>query len=332
MLATPRRLVELYVGDWPRRAGATLNRDDSLRLELDAPRHDRQQVALTGDRLVRTYRQSWSRLPRRALRYAPAPGEHPWDPDAGKIDAAGLEGLDAVVHLAGESIAKGRWTAAKKARIVNSRVRGTKLLAETLAQLKQPPKTLISASAIGYYGDRGDTILREDSAPGSGFLAETSVAWERAAEPAAQAGIRVAHPRTGVVLSTEGGALKEILLPFRLGVGGVMGSGKQYWSWIAFDDLIGALQHALKNESLQGPFNVVAPQPVTNREFVKTLGRVLSRPTIFPAPEFALRLLLGEMAEGLLFASARIEPAKLTATGYTFRYPDLEGALRALLK
>lgn len=290
-------------------------------------------TGLIGTALIQALRAEGHHLVR--LIRTPISSQEPtvtWDPEAGKIDAAGLEGLDAVVHLAGESIAKGRWTAAKKARIVNSRVRGTKLLAETLAQLKQPPKTLISASAIGYYGDRGDTILREDSAPGSGFLAETSVAWERAAEPAAWAGIRVVHPRTGVVLSTDGGALKEILLPFRLGVGGVMGSGKQYWSWIAFDDLIGALQHALKNEALQGPFNVVAPQPVTNREFVKTLGRVLSRPTIFPAPEFALRLLLGEMAEGLLFASARIEPAKLTATGYTFRYPDLEGALRALLK
>ncbi len=254
-----------------------------------------------------------------------------WNPDTGTIDAAGLQGLDAVVHLAGESIAR-RWTQARKRRIRESRVRGTQLLAQTLARLQRPPKTLISASAIGYYGDRGDTILREDSAPGSGFLAETSVAWEQAAQPAVQAGIRVAHPRTGIVLTTAGGALKEMLLPFQLGLGGVLGSGKQYWSWIAFDDVIGGLLHALHNENLRGPFNLVAPQPVTNREFTKVLGRVLSRPTLLPAPKFALRLLLGEMAEGLLFASARVEPAKLLASGYQFRHPDLEEALRALFK
>ncbi|MCK6557943.1 TIGR01777 family protein [candidate division KSB1 bacterium] len=254
-----------------------------------------------------------------------------WDPAAGTIDTPGLEGLDAVVHLAGETIAR-RWTAARKRSIRESRVAGTRLLAQTLARLQRPPKTLISASAIGYYGDRGDTVLREDSGPGTGFLPETSVAWEQAAQPAAQAGIRVAHPRTGVLLTTAGGALKEMLLPFRLGVGGVLGSGRQYWSWIAFDDVIGGLLHALHNENLSGPFNLVAPQPVTNREFTKVLGRALSRPTVMPAPKFALRLLLGEMAEGLLFASARVEPAKLLAAGYQFRYPDLEGALRALFK
>lgn len=254
-----------------------------------------------------------------------------WDPAAGTIDTPGLEGLDAVVHLAGETIAR-RWTAARKRSIRESRVAGTRLLAQTLARLQRPPKTLISASAIGYYGDRGDTVLREDSGPGTGFLPETSVAWEQAAQPAAQAGIRVAHPRTGVLLTTAGGALKEMLLPFRLGVGGVLGSGRQYWSWIAFDDVIGGLLHALHNENLSGPFNLVAPQPVTNREFTKVLGRVLSRPTVMPAPKFALRLLLGEMAEGLLFASARVEPAKLLAAGYQFRHPDLEGALRALFK
>ncbi|MDZ7269076.1 MAG: TIGR01777 family oxidoreductase [candidate division KSB1 bacterium] len=254
-----------------------------------------------------------------------------WDPAAGTIDAAGLEGLDAVVHLAGESIAS-RWTAAKKRRIRDSRVAGTQLLAQTLAALKQPPRTLISVSAIGYYGDRGDMILREDSGPGTGFLAETSVAWEQAAQPAVQAGIRVAHPRIGIVLTTAGGALQQMLLPFRLGIGGVLGSGKQYWSWIAFEDVIGGLLYALHNENLRGPFNLVAPQPVTNREFTKTLGRVLARPTFLPAPEFALRLLLGEMAEGLLFASARVEPAKLLDMGYRFRYPALEEALRALFR
>lgn len=290
-------------------------------------------TGLIGSALIKALQSDGHQITR--LIRTPTSSQEPtvtWDPEAGTIDSTGLEGLDAVVHLAGESIAQGRWSTARKKRIANSRVQGTTLLAKALAKLKQPPKTLISASAIGYYGDRGDMILREDSAPGTGFLAETSVSWERAAEPAAQAGIRVAHPRTGVVLSTAGGALKEILTPFRLGVGGVMGSGKQYWSWVAFDDVIGALQHALQNDEVKGPFNVVAPQPVTNREFVKTLGRVLSRPTIFPAPQFALRMLLGEMADPLLFASARIEPSKLTATGYRFRYPNLEEALRALLK
>lgn len=254
-----------------------------------------------------------------------------WDPVVGTIDTAGLEGLDAVVHLAGETIAR-RWTAARKRNIRASRVAGTQLLAQTLARLAHPPKTLISASAIGYYGDRGDMVLREDSGPGRGFLSEVCIEWEQAAQPAAQAGIRVAHPRIGVVLTTAGGALKQMLLPFRLGLGGVLGSGRQYWSWIAFDDVIEGLLHALHNENLSGPFNLVAPQPVTNREFTKVLGRVLSRPTVIPAPKFALRLLLGEMAEGLLFASARVEPAKLLASGYPFRYSDLEEALRALFK
>lgn len=253
-----------------------------------------------------------------------------WEPSLGKLNASDLEGLDAVAHLAGETIV-GRWTAAKKARIMESRARGTQLLCETLAQLNRPPSVLVSASAIGYYGNRGEEMLREESAPGSGFLAETCLQWEGATKPAERKGIRVVLARIGVVLSTEGGALAKMLLPFKLGAGGMVGSGKQYWSWIALEDVVGALRFALETNALHGPVNLVAPQAVTNSEFTKTLGRVLARPTIFPLPGFAARLVLGEMAEDLLLASARIAPAKLVMNGYGFKHGELEGALRALL-
>ncbi|MGH7492732.1 MAG: TIGR01777 family oxidoreductase [bacterium] len=253
-----------------------------------------------------------------------------WNPGAGTLNASACEGFDAVVHLSGENIAK-RWTAAQKAKIKNSRVHSTTLLSSTLAKLNKRPKVLVSASAIGYYGDRGSEILREDSGPGKGFLAETCVAWESSAQPAANAGIRVVYPRLGVILTPKGGALQKMLLPFKLGVGGVMGDGKQYWSWVALDDVIGAIQHCLWTESLRGPVNVVAPHAVTNHEFTKALGRALSRPTIFPVPAFVARLLLGEMAEELLLASARLEPAQLMANGYKFHHVEVEAALRALL-
>jgi len=265
-------------------------------------------------------------------RAKPAPGKAgiQWDPAAGTIDVTGLEGLDGVVHLAGESIAQ-RWTPAAKARIRESRIRGTRLLAESLARLAQPPKVLVSASAIGYYGDRGDEVLREESGPGSDFLAGVARDWEAATEPADQVGIRVVPLRIGIVLSPAGGALARMLLPFRMGVGGVIGSGRQYWSWIAIEDLLGAILHALTTKTLRGPVNTVAPNPVTNREFTKILGRVLGRPTVFPLPAFAAHLALGEMADALLLASARVDPGKLLASGYQFRYPDLEEALRHLL-
>jgi len=266
----------------------------------------------------------------RLVRKPAATGEVRWDPAAGSIDAGGLEGHDAVVHLAGENIA-GRWTAAKKQRIRESRVIGTRLLAEALAKLSRRPRALICASAIGYYGDRGEEVLREESPPGKGFLAETCVEWEAAAKPAADAGLRLVHLRIGVVLHPAGGALKQMLLPFKLGAGGVIGSGRQYMSWIALDDLVGLFQHALANDSLRGPANAVAPNAVTNREFTKTLGKVLSRPTIFPMPAFAARLAFGEMADELLLSSARVEPARLAASGYRFAYPQLEPALRHLL-
>jgi len=254
-----------------------------------------------------------------------------WDPEAGDIDAAGLRGVDAAVHLAGESIAAGRWTAARKARILESRAKGTRLLAQTLAGLQPVPKALVSASAVGYYGDRGEETLSEDSASGSAFLSEVCRQWEAATEPAAAAGIRVVNLRSGVVLSTAGGALPRLLTPFRLGVGGTLGSGKQFMSWIALDDVTAAILHALMTETLRGPVNAVAPQAITNREFTKTLGRVLGRPTLFPMPACAARLAFGQMADELLLASQRVEPAKLLASGYRFRFPDLESALRHLL-
>jgi uncharacterized protein (TIGR01777 family) len=261
----------------------------------------------------------------RLVRRQPRPGtaEVQWNPEAAQIDAAALEGLDAVVHLAGENVA-GRWTKEKKARILDSRVQGTRLLSETLARLKNPPRALASASAIGYYGNRGDEVLREDSAPGTSFMAEVCREWEEATKPASDASIRI-------VLSPQGGALAKMLTPFRLGVGGRIGSGNQYWSWIALDDVISAIRHVLATDELRGAVNIVAPQPVTNAEFTSTLGRALGRLTLLPVPAFAIRLAMGEMADEALLASARVEPACLQQTGYTFRHSDLDGALRHLL-
>ena len=269
----------------------------------------------------------------RLVRRAPAPGEKAvrWDPEKGEIDAAGLEGLDAVVHLAGENIASGRWNAARKAAIRDSRVNGTRLLCDALAGLARPPKTLVCASAIGYYGDRGEELLTEESPPGTGFLAEVCREWEAASEPAARKGIRVVALRIGVVLSPKGGALSRMLPPFRAGLGGVIGSGRQYVSWVALDDLVGIVLHALQSGELRGPVNAVAPLPVTNRELTEALGKVLSRPTLLPVPAFALRLAVGEMADALLLASARVVPRRLEETGYRFRFPELPAALRHLL-
>jgi uncharacterized protein (TIGR01777 family) len=253
-----------------------------------------------------------------------------WDPSSGVSDPAALEGLDAVVHLAGENIAE-RWTPNKKDRILRSRVDGTQTLCSALAKLSRPPKVLVSASAIGYYGDRGAEPLGEDSPAGVGFLADVCQAWEAAALTAEQKGMRVVLLRLGVVLSPTDGALAKMLLPFQLGVGGVLGSGKQYMSWIALDDTIDALHQTLITESLRGAVNVTAPSPVTNREFTATLGRVLRRPTVLPVPAFALRLALGAMADALLLSGARVEPRRLLASGFQFRHPELEGALRHVL-
>lgn len=253
-----------------------------------------------------------------------------WDPSAGEIDTGRLDGVDAVVHLAGENIV-GRWTRAKKARIRESRVRGTRLLAETLAGLPEPPAIMVSASASGYYGDRGNELLSEESAPGGNFLAGVCEEWEAAANPARQVGARVVHPRFGIVLSTAGGALGTTLPIFRLGAGGKIGSGRQYWSWVVIDDAVGAILHALEEDSLNGPVNVTVPDPLTNAEYTRTLGHVLGRPTIFPLPAPAARVMLGQVADELLLASQRIEPVRLKETGYSYRYPELEGALRHLL-
>ena len=253
-----------------------------------------------------------------------------WDPSAGAIDVARLEGIDAVVHLAGENIV-GRWTSGKKARIRDSRVRGTRLLAETLAGLSAPPRVMISASASGYYGDRGNELLREESASGANFLAGVCQEWEAAAGPAREAGVRVVHLRFGIVLSPQGGALATTLPIFKLGGGGRIGSGNQYWPWVAIDDVVGAVLHALATESLEGAVNVSVPDPPTNAEYTRTLGRVLNRPTIFPLPAPVARIMLGQVADELLLASQRVEPAKLRESGFEFRYPELEGALRHLL-
>lgn len=259
------------------------------------------------------------------------PEEVGWDPHTGTIDSAKLEGLDGVVHLAGENIATGRWNGAKKARIRDSRVNGTRLLSETLAKLERKPRVLVSASAIGFYGDRGDEVLTENSAPGSGFLSEVCRQWEAATQPAKDAGIRVVHLRIGVVLTPRGGALAKMLTPFKLCAGGIVGNGKQFWSWIALDDVVGAVHHTLTQEELSGPVNAVAPDALTNRDFTKILGKVLRRPTIAPLPAFVVKLLLGEMGQELLLASTRVVPLRLQQTGYQFRCPTLEVALRHML-
>ena len=270
----------------------------------------------------------------RLVRCAPAPGEKAvrWNPAQGEVDVAGLEGFDAVIHLAGENVGSGRWTAARKTAIRDSRVNGTRLLCDALAGLARPPKTLVCASAIGYYGDRGEELLTEESSPGTGFLAEVSREWEAASGSAARKGIRVVILRIGVVLSSNGGALPRMLPLFRAGLGGVIGGGSQYLSWVALDDLPFIILHSLQCADLVGPVNAVTPHPVTNREFTKALGNALSRPTPLPVPAFALRLAVGrEMADALLLASARVLPRRLETTGYRFRFPELGEALRHLL-
>ena len=268
------------------------------------------------------------RLVRRAPR---AKDEVRWDPEAGEIDAAALEGVDAVVNLSGENIAGGRWTDARKALLRSNRLGPTHLLAKTLAGLNRKPRVFVSASAIGYYGSRGDTWVTEKDAPADDFLSRLSVEWEKAAEPASNAGIRVVHPRIGIVLSPAGGALGKMLLPFKAGLGGVLGPGTQHMSWIAMDDLLGVVHHLLDRDDLAGPVNATAPEAVTNAVFTKTLGRVLGRPTVAPVPAFALRLALGEMADATLLASTRVRPERLLASGYRFRFPELESALRHVL-
>ena len=268
----------------------------------------------------------------RLVRHAPgSDSEIEWSPDRYSIALARLEGFDAVIHLAGESIASGRWDEEKKRKIRESRVKGTKLLSDALANLARPPKTLISASAIGFYGNRGDELLTENSRSGDDFLAGVCVEWENATAHAAEKGIRVVNTRFGIILDSQGGALAKMLTPFRMGVGGQIGSGTQWMSWIALDDVVAAIKHVLVGETAKGPVNFVAPKPVQNAEFTKTLGRVLSRPTIFPIPAFGVRLMFGEMGDALLLSSQRVEPKKLNEAGYQFSYPVLGEALRHVL-
>lgn len=254
-----------------------------------------------------------------------------WDPETGRVEGGALGELDAVVHLAGENLASRRWTDGRKRSIRASRVDATRRLCRFLAGLQRPPAVLVSASAVGYYGDRGSETVDEDSPPGEGFLASVCREWEAATEPARGAGIRVANLRLGMVLGPKGGALAQMLPAFRLGLGGPLGSGRQFVSWVSLEDVAGAVQHVLKSEELSGPVNVVAPAAVPQREFARCLGKALSRPSFLPVPSFVLRLLFGEMARELLLSGARVHPARLLASGYRFRHPELEGAFRSLL-
>ncbi len=257
------------------------------------------------------------------------PGERSWDPERGELEADRLEGADAIVHLAGESIGNARWTPETKRRILESRTKGTTLLAKTVASLVDPPRVLVSGSAIG---DRGDDVLTEESVPGGGFLSDVAVRWEESVAAADQAGIRTVRVRTGIVLAREGGALARLLLPFKLGLGGRIGSGRQWMSWIALEDEVGAILHAIDHEDVIGAMNATAPNPVTNRDFTETLGHVLNRPTKVPTPLTALKLRYGdELVRELLCSSQRVEPRVLHETGYTFRHPRLADALHAAL-
>jgi uncharacterized protein (TIGR01777 family) len=267
------------------------------------------------------------RLTRPGARLSAATGEEriPWDP-AQPISPEAVSGFDAVIHLAGESII-GRWTAAKKQKIRESRVAGTRNLAQALANAKVKPQVFISSSAIGYYGDRGDEILKEENSAGIGFLPDVCREWEAASEAATKAGIRTVQVRTGIVLSTTGGALAKMLTPFKLGVGGILGNGRQWMSWIDIQDMVGGIQHILKTDKMRGPVNMVAPAPVTNVEFTKTLAGALSRPAIFPVPGFVVKLAFGEMGETVLLGSQRVEPGRLSSSGYPFRFRELRASL-----
>ena len=268
----------------------------------------------------------------RLVRSAAGPGEIEWHPDRGTIDAPSLEGFNAIINLAGDGIANGRWTEDKKRRILESRVNGTRLLSETMAKLSPKPATFINASAIGFYGSRGEELVDEGSGPGEGFLANVCREWESATAPAEQAGIRVVKLRLGVILTRDGGIMGSMLQPFKLGLGGKVGAGKQVISWVAMEDVVAAISFILYHETLRGPINVVAPRPVTNEEFTKTLGRVLSRPTFMAMPAFAARLAFGEMADEMMLSSTRVAGKVLNDAGFKFRYPELEGAVRELLR
>jgi len=288
-------------------------------------------TGLIGTALVRALQARGDEVTR-LVRRVPTTGEARWDPEGGQIEAPSLEGADAVVHLAGVGIGDHRWSEDHKRAVLDSRVKGTTLLAQTVAALNDKPAVIASASAMGYYGLRGDEVLTEDAEAGTGFLADVCKEWEGATRPAEDAGVRVVHLRTGIVLSPDGGALKQMLLPFKLGLGGRIGSGRQWWSWIAIDDEVGAILHLIDNGTERGPVNVTAPNPVTNEQFTRTLNGVLHRPTLLPTPTFALRAMFGrEAVDEMFLGGQRVVPARLQADGYGFRHPDLEGALRHIL-
>lgn len=267
----------------------------------------------------------------RLVRSAAKPGEIEWHPDRGSINAPALEGFDAVVNLAGDGIASGRWTEEKKRRILDSRVNGTRLLSETMANLSRKPSAFINASAVGFYGSRGNELVDEESGLGEGFLAGVCRQWESATATAEQAGIRVVKLRLGVILTPDGGIMGSMLRPFKLGLGGKVGSGEQVISWVAMDDVVAAIDFILQNDSLRGPINVVAPHPVTNEEFTRTLGHVLSRPTFMTMPAFAARLAFGEMADEMMLSSTRVAPKVLNDAGFQFQYQELGPAVQHLL-
>ena len=286
---------------------------------------------LLGKALSRAMVADGSKITRMVRRKTSSGGDEIlWQPGQ-TLDPALVSGFDAVIHLAGESVV-GRWTDAKKKSIRESRVLGTSTVAEAVAHAAPKPAVFLAASAIGFYGNRGDELLIEESASGTGFLPEVCREWEAASDPVEQAGIRLAHLRTGIVLSKNGGALKPVLPLFKLGLGGRLGRGLQWWSWIHIDDMVGAMIHVLNNKALCGPVNMVGPDPVTNAEFTKVLGKVLHRPAIFPVPAFALRLAMGQMAEEVLLGSQRAEPRVLLASGYDFRFRSLESALTNLMQ
>lgn len=269
----------------------------------------------------------------RLVREAPSgSNDIEWHPNQDQIDASRINKFDAVVHLAGESIASGRWSPEKKTRIRESRIKGTQLLSRALAQASHPPRVFVSASAIGFYGNRGDEMLTEQSAAGNDFLAGVCKEWEQSAEPAAEKGIRLVKARFGIILDKDGGALAKMLSPFRMGIGGRIADGKQWMSWIALADVVGALEFVLENQALSGPVNFVAPNPVTNATFTSTLGSILGRPTFLPVPAFGARLAFGEMADALLLSSQRVEPKRLNETGFRFRYSNLNDALSEILR
>jgi uncharacterized protein len=259
-----------------------------------------------------------------------APADVLWNP-SGQLDPGRLEGVEAVVHLAGETLS-GRWSENKKSRILNSRARGTETISMALARMKTPPSVLVSASAIGYYGSRGDEVLIEESSSGAGFLAEVTRQWEAATKPAEQAGIRVVHPRIGVVLAKRGGALPKMLPAFRVGLGGVVGNGQQWWSWISLTDAISAIQSLIADSKVNGPVNLVAPNPVTNLDFTKTMAKTLRRPALFPLPTAAVKFFFGEMGIETLLASQRVQPKRLQEVGFRFQYTELQAALQAELR